>query len=800
MLIISNGTPKSATTLYFHLTDRIVRMAGGNKGVGDVEAMCAAGDIDGSEQFVQNFNAEVLSKLLLVAQRTGPLVIKVHTEGFPELLAAIDEGKCKMTYGYRDPRDMILSARDHHKRQKEFFPEFSRDDDAINNAAYWATQSLKWIKRPEVHCYSYRDMLLNPFAELRKLAAYLGLEAPDERLKSIIQYEKANRMPGLNQLNKARLMRYHTEMDRTFLKRCNSRLGDLIVSLGFDLDAEPFPDAKKSYSYSLSEMEESELINFNDVEKANDKEFRWSRSASSFRVSLKDEKQFGVIYTLGLRRSLTYNEVAVYLDEKRIPQSLVNVTQYAIYFEVPLEYISGLPKQLLTVSVLPVRSKNDSRELGIPMSQVSFYTGETKIPKDKIPFKYKIKKTLKRRPAPLPVLPVWKLPLFSGVDLGSSPNVEKPKIEKLIVSHSEVNNRHGTGVLIQQFFTDISEYGVLLTAEHYGGGSVGNRYPIVYRGKYKAPRHSLYSAIIDYFGHHPPKQVYIVPFSDKDFYLAIALKDIFECEVCIHIMDDNHLYGGVVTERVIHEALLKADIVFGISPQLIRAYNEKFSVKMNYFPPTIPGEWISMSRTHPLEASEKPVMIGNIWSADWMKSLMALLLDAGVSVDWFANNPDSGHLQKYVKSLESHGIFRYPALSEVELLSKDFGGRPYSIIPSAPLDGRKDPVEKLARLSLPSRAILLAAGGNLPILVVGSRESAIAQFVIKNDIGEVATYNKEEFLSCVRSITDLENNQRYRSNAERIAASFSSDGIQNWIWESTRLGDPADDRFERMMR
>ncbi|MDG1300651.1 MAG: sulfotransferase domain-containing protein [Opitutae bacterium] len=815
MLILSNGTPKSATSLFCYYTRRLVQHVSGDAAELELIKQNDAGKFNGVGYFVSGFNAEVLEQLLEIVKEHGPLVVKMHSSMFPELEQALVDGRCFMTYGYRDPRDMILSARDHHRRiekkdGKQVLYQFSSNDNAIKHAKMWAVKSLSHIDQDSVHTYSYEDLVGSPDVALRRLARYLNIEISDELIHSLIDEEKASRARGVNELNKAVLTRFEAEMAPELLERCNLEMSEEITALGYVVPArEDDSDVKcdDGYNVTLCDTDDSQLINFNEPEEHKGKQFRWTKSVSSIWLSLNRKDHLCRVDTCSLRRSLPRVGVAVYVNDQRIPVEDLRVHSSSIEFIVRSASVEAAGAQLLTFTVAPSVSIKDGRELGIPMGTLTVepWSGQT------LGIPFRAKKRLrhlvgKKTRIPEPVLPVWQYREFMKptatvlAKTAELPGEALPCVDRLIVSHSEINGRHGTGILLQHLFPDIADYGVLLTGRYYGGKCVSTRYLVSYVGATSEARQKVYAKVLESFAHHPPRQVYVVPYTDKDFHLAIALKDIFQCEICIHIMDDNHLFGGKVREDVIAEALSKADIVFGISTELVHAYQEKFKIEVSYLPPLVPDDWIGMTSDYQLPLLERPVMIGNIWSSDWLKKLMDLLVEADVKVDWYANNPKAKKMLQHVDSMEDHGLYRHAPLDhETDLLQKDFGARLYTLVPTGPLDGEEDPMEKVARLSLPSRVILLVAGGGLPVLVVGSRESAVARFVLQNEIGCVVSYDAEDFNRGVVNITESENNARYRANAKRIAPLFSCSGIEDWIWDSTSAQRPIDDRFERMM-
>jgi hypothetical protein len=168
---------------------------------------------------------------------------------------------------------------------------------------------------------------------------------------------------------------------------------------------------------------------------------------------------------------------------------------------------------------------------------------------------------------------------------------------------------------------------------------------------------------------------------------------------------------------------------------------------------------------------------------------------AGLPIDWYGN-AGQPFVKLNRKKLALEGLRLHGIVSEAELIAA-LRTADFALVPAGTLDG-SDSHDWLARTSLPSRIIFLMASANIPIVVLGHLETAAAQFVQTKGLGTVSRYDHQDFLRAVARVTVPSAREAIRQNAERIRPYFSSKGMSAWIWESARLGRPADDRFEKL--
>ena len=333
------------------------------------------------------------------------------------------------------------------------------------------------------------------------------------------------------------------------------------------------------------------------------------------------------------------------------------------------------------------------------------------------------------------------------------------------------------------------------------------------------PRHEMYSMVLDWFRDSPPKRAYVVPFYRTELMVAIAMADLFGTRLCVHVMDDQCIYEDEISDELMIEAMQKASVVMTISPEMKNAYQQRFGRRVYILPPIVPKSMIldqgqtpddlEQPRKHSLasrmlglfsgsapdtDSSKRGILIGNVWDSKWLEMLQQTIAGSGVEVDWYSNNPDAMMLNGKGPELAAAGIHLRKPLWGDELV-QELRRRPFAIMPSGTLC-KDEPRESVARLSLPSRVPFVTSVSHIPIIVLGSRETAAGQFVTRFNLGAVVDYDPVQYKQAVQHVLAPDFQREVRQRAARIATTFSADGLKNWLWNTVHLGQPVDNRFE----
>lgn len=373
---------------------------------------------------------------------------------------------------------------------------------------------------------------------------------------------------------------------------------------------------------------------------------------------------------------------------------------------------------------------------------------------------------------------------------------ERP-VADVLITYNEVSSHHGTGILLRNLLRKHPGLVSIRTNNTYGGEQDVGVFRYTLNGEEPA-RAELFAMLGDWARSWTPRSVICVPYSATELLSAIALKEIHGARLCLYVMDDQNVAGSHIPDEVMEEAVRKADLRLVISTEMMLAYQEKFNERFYVFPPLVREALVSTSGLASDGPADKAILIGNIWSDEWLGRLAATVRGSGVLVDWYTNNLEAPWLRMRLQDLAADGIHAHAPLPEPEIAARlpQYG---FAIVPTGTL-GPEDTSKSIAALSLPSRVPFIIASSQLPIVVIGNRETAVARFVEREQVGVAVEYDRAQFKSAISRVAAGPLRRSLRENAARLAPRFSGAGADHWLFESIRLGYAADDRFSFLER
>lgn len=362
-----------------------------------------------------------------------------------------------------------------------------------------------------------------------------------------------------------------------------------------------------------------------------------------------------------------------------------------------------------------------------------------------------------------------------------------------IVTHVEVNDHHGVGVLLRRLFGADPNVVSIRSRELYGGRQEFGALRLSIAHQHRSRDQVLWNVLSALRG-TSVKRILCVPYFPDDALNAIALRELFGAPLCTYLMDDQNLCVDGIADALIAELLEKSSLRLAISAELAAGYEAKFAQKMWLMPPVVPARFIldEASAGSPAPASEA-VILGNIWGSRWVELLRETVRGSGITLRWH-NNGEFRWLPCPLEALAADGILPQRQACPDEKLVEILRAAAFVVLPSGTLDDTDDR-RAIAQLSLPSRIPYVMATSHAPLLVLGHPETAAARFVRRHGIGLVAPYQRGAFLDAAARIAEPETNRRLREAARRLAPRYSDRGAARWIWESLAAGQPADSRY-----
>lgn len=374
----------------------------------------------------------------------------------------------------------------------------------------------------------------------------------------------------------------------------------------------------------------------------------------------------------------------------------------------------------------------------------------------------------------------------------------------VIITPNEVNDKHGTGILVRRIFgtspniVSIRSMNTYKGEHHFGDLNLCISHQ-------KLSRFESFQTIIQSLGTVSINRIICIPLSPDDVITAIAIKELFDAPLCTYILDDQNIHINGISDALMRELLTKSSLRLAISPEMRDAYETKYRLNFWLLPAVVDSNLIQDQAILPSQpdqtesrgAESRGVMIGSVWSEYWFELLRQTLDGLGLQIDWYKNN-DFKWLAEKRSSLSQLGLIERDYIKNEENFVEQLRRYAYAVIPSGTLD-HNDPYRSVGYLSLPSRIPQLLATANLPMIVLGSRKTAAARFVERFNIGVVCDYDSLSFKEAVEKITHPETQRIMRQNAAAIANTFADEGIAEWIWRSLEQGQPCDDRFEKLL-
>lgn len=364
----------------------------------------------------------------------------------------------------------------------------------------------------------------------------------------------------------------------------------------------------------------------------------------------------------------------------------------------------------------------------------------------------------------------------------------------VVVTMNEVNDRHGTGPLVQRVFQGRPNVFSIRSRDDWGVQEFGAWSTCIPQQGWS--RADCFRRVLSVLRGRKVKSVLCIPFLIDELITAIAAKECFDAALCAWIMDDQNVASHVVPDELMRELLEKCSLRLVTHPELRFAYERKYGLKFYLLPAVVPDRLVSTHASVPFTAaqsSRRGALIGSFWDQSWFDRLCAVMEKCDCQIDWFGNNR-SPWLEFPEEALRRAGITARGVVPE-EQLAVELRKYPFVIVPVGALDGRESNTG-VAWLSLPGRILFAMATSHTPILVVGSSRTCGARFVSQFRIGEVVPYDAGCVSAAVDRLVEPSAQQAMRQRAAAKAQSFSDRGVAGWLAESTALGRPADSRFE----
>jgi hypothetical protein len=365
----------------------------------------------------------------------------------------------------------------------------------------------------------------------------------------------------------------------------------------------------------------------------------------------------------------------------------------------------------------------------------------------------------------------------------------------LVVTHAELTARHGTGALLLKILRDESNLAVFYARDFFKTHDIDvPAFHITHSGASASGGSTVKTLLTG----KRLRRILCVPFYEDDVLTALAAKHATGAPLVLYVMDDQNIHVQEISDRSFGSLVSQADLCLAISPLLCTAYQEKYRRPFWLAPPVAdPDLFVSPQHHFVPNVPPRGILVGNLWSSHTLSRFRETIRLSGLPIDWYGN-AGKPFIALDPDELRQEGISLHSHIPERELAdiarTADF-----AVVPAGTLDGT-DTHEWLARASIPSRIIYLIAAANVPIIVMGHKETAAAQFVIDLGLGTVCDYTAGDFQNAVKQVTEQPGSEQIRARARDLSPTFSSQSLATWMWDSMKRKEAVDGRFETLMQ
>lgn len=373
----------------------------------------------------------------------------------------------------------------------------------------------------------------------------------------------------------------------------------------------------------------------------------------------------------------------------------------------------------------------------------------------------------------------------------------EPPAYDLLITANETNSEHGSGIFLQRLFPDSSHFVCLRTTSLYQGVE-----PFGYAHHEFCSRFLNLQEIEEQLRRilalYPIRRILCVPYYREEFIHALVAQRITGAPLCTFLMDDQNIFTQQVPDHWVSELLAASDLRLGISPEMCAAYQRKYGTTVHLLPPVlakstplVPCYW-----QHELGEPLRLAMIGNVWTAHGLNQLRTLLRTTGAQLDWYGNGPTATWLPGTLEEWATDNIRTMGFYPEEDLIAA-LASYPAILVPTGTLDATDDN-PAFSRLSLPSRLFFLHAHTDTPVMVLGSRDTAAARFVLQFGTGICASYDSAVFQKQIRELFDQALRQKWRRNIRQLAPALALPEGGAWLWQSLAQGRPVTADFHQL--
>lgn len=241
MLAINIGMPRSGTLWRYRLIRDLMIAGGGTDALKIRKQFLLHPFFSGLNADINTLKAKRLIPASIPSYLGKKYILNSHAGPEPTAIRLISAGHLKVVYGYRDPRDCLLSIMEYSQRNK---PQYSANflevknlEDGIRYLQPYIEIWRRWTEMPGVLTVRYEDMLEDFSAGIDRILDYLNLEVSASKLTAITE----SYLPGIKPDENARIHFESGKAQRFRIKFTPEERQQLLEAFGPVLERMGYP-------------------------------------------------------------------------------------------------------------------------------------------------------------------------------------------------------------------------------------------------------------------------------------------------------------------------------------------------------------------------------------------------------------------------------------------------------------------------------------------------------------------------------------------------------------------------------
>lgn len=230
--------PRAGSGWHYNLVHDIVEASGGQDARAIRKRFLLSPILTEVNCNIRSLSIKRLAPVLVPSMLGNTFAIKTHSGPTPMALRLMQTGRMRVTYIFRDPRAVLLSAYEYGERsraagRRNAFAKLETLDQAIEFTKLYLRVWKHWTSQKGVHVMRYEDLLANYDGEAEKLARFLQADPQDAQVKEAIEFYRSEKGGKGQHFQHGEAQRFREALTPEQLKAANEAFAPFLTDMGY---------------------------------------------------------------------------------------------------------------------------------------------------------------------------------------------------------------------------------------------------------------------------------------------------------------------------------------------------------------------------------------------------------------------------------------------------------------------------------------------------------------------------------------------------------------------------------------